>query len=79
MDDISYLSVVIVRKRIMLAKLVTLTLLHSISATTVECPDNSPNWFVSGDSCYLVSLEPLSWFASQEVKYCIYNFQMFPI
>merc|ERR1719510_2787628 len=51
----------------MLAIIVTLTLLHSISAT-LECPDSSPNWFVSGDSCYLVSLEPLSWFAAQE--YC---------
>merc|ERR1712062_685121 len=53
----------------MLVIFVTLSLVHSISASsTVECPDNSPNWFVSGDSCYLVSLEPLSWFASQE--YC---------
>ena len=52
----------------MLVIFVTLSLVHSISASsTVECPDNSPNWFVSGDSCYLVSLEPLSWFASQEV------------
>ena len=50
----------------MLAIIVTLTLFHSISAT-VECPDNSPNWFVSGDSCYFVSLQPLSWFAAQEV------------
>ena len=50
----------------MLTIIITLTLLHSISAT-LECPDNSPNWFVSADSCYLVSLEPLSWFAAQEV------------
>ena len=56
----------------MLVIFVTLSLVHSISASsTVECPDNSPNWFVSADSCYLVSLEPLSWFAAQEVKYYI--------
>ena len=55
----------------MLALILTLTLLHSISAT-VECPDNSPNWFVSADSCYLVSLEPLSWFAAQEVQYYLH-------
>ena len=53
----------------MLAFIATLTLFHSISATAVECPDNSPNWFVSGDSCYLVSLEPFSWYSGQEVKY----------
>ena len=50
---------------IMLAIIATLTLFHSISAFK-ECPNNA-NWFVFGDSCYLVSGEPLSWFASQEV------------
>ena len=55
--------------RIMLALIVTLTLFHSLSAASVECPDSSPNWFASGDSCYLLSLEPLSWFAAQEVRH----------
>merc|ERR1711997_648283 len=49
-----------------LAIVATLALLNSISAFK-ECPNNA-NWFVFGDSCYLVSGEPLSWFAAQE--YC---------
>ena len=32
-----------------------------------DCPDSSPNWFLSGFSCYLISQQPLDWFGAQEV------------
>ena len=39
--------------------ILSLTVFHSTSATSV---------FVSNDTFYHVSLEPLSWFAAQEVR-----------
>ena len=44
--------------------LLSLTLFPSISATVTGWPHNG---FVSNDTFYHVSLEPLTWFAAQEV------------
>ena len=35
-------------------------------AIAKKCP-NEPGWFQAGQSCYLVSIEQMSWYASQEV------------
>ena len=45
--------------KILILLLSSLTVFHSTSATNV---------FVSNDTFYHVSLEPLSWFAAQEVR-----------
>ena len=37
------------------------------SATAAKCPDE-PGWFQAGDSCYLVSLDKMPWFRSQEAS-----------
>ena len=49
----------------MMFLILSLTLLQ-LSAGQ-DCPDSSTNWFLSGYSCYLVSQQPLDWFAAQEV------------
>ena len=43
------------------------SVLMAASATTAKCPDE-PGWFQAGGSCYLVSLDKMPWFRSQEAS-----------
>ena len=38
-----------------------------VAASAAKCP-NEPGWFQAGDSCYLVSLDKMPWFRSQEAS-----------